>query len=281
VEWARLDWKGCGQHLWREIQEDQITNGAAALAFYMILALFPSAIFGLSVFADLPLAHLKQAATDLIREALPGAAAESLTGTVQAVTSQRDTGLLTFGFVFALWSATSGVHGLMHQLNIAYEVRESRSFLRARATALLLTLGFFALVLGALVLIIFGGILQAYIGNRLGWSGALLTVFAVLRWLIIILALNAAFALIYLLGPNLEQRLVCVSPGCLTGTACLLISSIAFKAYVDRFSDYGAQYGALGGVIVLLLWLFTVGWSILFGAELNDVLRRRSRSILA
>jgi uncharacterized BrkB/YihY/UPF0761 family membrane protein len=117
-------------------------------------------------------------------------------------------------------------------------------------------------------------ILQSYIGEHLSWSGALLSVFAVLRWLIVIVALNAALAGIYLLGPNLEQRFVGVVPGCLTGTACLLVSSIAFKAYVDRFSEYGAQYGALGGVIVLLLWLFTAGWSILFGAELNDALRR-------
>lgn len=272
---ARLDWKDCCRHLLREIQEDQITNGAAALAFYMILALFPSAIFGLSVFADLPIAHLQQAATDLIREALPGTAAESLTGTVQSVAAERSTGLLSFGFAFALWSATSGVYGLMHQLNIAYEVDESRGFLRTRATALLLTFGFFGLVLGALALIIFGGLLQSYIGEHLGWSGALITVFAVLRWVIIIVALNAAFALIYRFGPNLEQRLVWVLPGCLTGTACLLISSIAFKAYVDGFSDYGAQYGGLGGVMVLLLWLFAAGWSILFGAELNDVLRRQ------
>jgi membrane protein len=275
VERARVDWKACGRHLLRELREDQISNGAAALAFYMILALFPSAIFGLSVFADTPIAHLQQAATDLIRESLPGSAAESLTGTVESVASQRSTKLLSFGFAFALWSATSGVRGLMHQLNIAYEVEESRSFLRTRATALLLTVGFFGLVFGALALIIFGGILQSYIGEHLGWSGALLSVFAVLRWLIIIVALNAALAGIYLLGPNLEQRFVWVAPGCLTGTACLLVSSIAFKAYVDRFSDYGAQYGALGGVIVLLLWLFTAGWSILFGAELNDALRRQ------
>jgi membrane protein len=275
VERAHRDWKGCCQHLLREIREDQIANGAAALAFYMILALFPSAIVGSSVLADLPIAHLQQAATDLTREALPGSAAESLTGTVQSVASQRNAGVLSFGFAFALWSATSGVHGLMHQLNIAYEVKEERSFLRARATALLLALCFFGLVLGALALIIFGGTLQSYIGDHLGWSEALITVFAVLRWLIIIVALNVALALIYLLGPNLEQRFVWVTPGCLTGTACLLLSSIAFKAYVDRFSDYGAHYGGLGGVIVLLLWLFTAGWSILFGAELNDVLRRR------
>ena len=245
----------------------------------MILALFPSAIFGLSVLGDVPIAHLRQAATDLIREALPGSAAESLTGTVQSVASTRSTGLLSFGFAFALWSATSGVHGLMHQLNIAYEVKESRGFLRARAIALLLTFGFFGLVLGALALIIFGGISQSYIGDHLGWSEALISVFAVLRWLIIIVALNAAFALIYLLGPNLRQRLVSVMPGCLTGTACLLLASIAFKAYVDGFSDYAAQYGGLGGVIVLLLWLFTAGWSILFGAELNDVLRRRTGAL--
>jgi membrane protein len=275
VESVHFEWKGCCKHLWREVCEDQIGNGAAALAFYMVLALFPSAIFGLSALAYLPIPNLQQAATDVVREALPGSAAELVMGTVESVISQRNTALLSFGFAFALWSATSGVRVLMGQLNVAYEVAEKRSFLRRQVTALLLTFAFSALVLGALALIIFGGMVQSFVGERLGWSDGLLVMFAGLRWLIIIAALNVAFALIYYLGPNLKQRFVLVTPGCLTATAALLIASSVFKAYVERFSDYGALYGSLGGVIVLLLWLFAAGWSILFGAELNDVLRQK------
>jgi membrane protein len=270
----QFDWKHCCKSLWREINEDQIANGAAALAFYMVLALFPCAIFCLSVLPYLPIPHLQQAMMDLAREVLPDNAAELLTSTVQAVVSRRRYGLLSFAFLFMLWSATSGLHGLMQQLNVVYEVEEDRSFLRARGVALLLTVAFFGLVLGAFALIILGGMLQDYIGHHLGWSQGLLALFAGLRWLIIISALHFAFSLVYYLGPNLDQPFVLVTPGSLLATLVLLGTSMAFKLYVNRFSDYDALYGSLGAVIVLMLWLFVAGWVTLFGGELNDVLRR-------
>jgi membrane protein len=177
-----------------------------------------------------------------------------------------------------LWSATSGLHGLMQQLNVVYEVEEERSFLRARGLALVLTAAFFGLVLGALALIIFGGIVQAYVCNRLGWSDGILGLFAGFRWLIIISALHFAFSLIYYLGPNLQHPFVLITPGSSAATLLLLVVSVGFKFYVNRFSDYDALYGSLGAVIVLMLWLFAVGWVVLFGAELSDVLGRRRGS---
>lgn len=273
----QFDWKPCCKSIWREINEDQIANGAAALAFYMVLALFPCAIFSLSALPYLPIPHLQQAMMDLARDVLPDNAADLLTSTVQSVVSRRRYALLSFAFVFMLWSATSGLHGLMQQLNVVYEVEEDRSFLRARGVALLLAVAFFGLVLGAFALIICGGMLQAYIGNHLGWSQGLLALFAGLRWLIIISALHFAFSLVYSLGPNLEQPFVLITPGSLLATLALLGASMAFKLYVNRFSDYDALYGSLGAVIVLMLWLFAAGWVTLFGAELNDVLRRERR----
>jgi membrane protein len=176
--------------------------------------------------------------------------------------------------LFTLWTATSGLHGLMQQLNVVYEVEEERSFLRARGLALLLTAAFFALVVGALALIIFGGEVQTYVCTRLGWSDGLLGLFATLRWMIIISALHFAFSVIYCVGPSLEQPFVLITPGSSVATLLVLGASSAFKFYVDRFSDYDALYGSLGAVIVLMLWLFAVGWVTLFGGELNDVLRR-------
>jgi membrane protein len=277
VDW-QFDWKHCCRSLWRELNDDQIANGAAALAFYMVLSLFPCAIFSLSVLPYLPIANLQQAIMDLVREVLPNNAADLLTSTVQSVMSRRRYGVLSFAFLFTLWSATSGLHGLMQQLNVVYEVEEERSFLRARGLALLLTAAFFGLVLGAFALIIFGGMVQTYVGSHLGWSQGLLLLFAGLRWTIIISALHFAFSLIYYLGPNLKQPFVLITPGSLVATLLLLGISMAFKLYVNRFSDYDALYGSLGAVIVLMLWLFAAGWVILFGGELNDVLRRDQRS---
>jgi membrane protein len=271
----RLDWNLCCRELWREVNDDQISNGAAALAFYMVLALFPAAIFSLGVLPYLPIAHLDRAITDLVHQVLPAPAADLLTNTVQSVVSRRSMALLSFGFAFALWSATSGLHGLMQQLNVVYDVEEERSFLQARGLALLLSVAFFWLVVGALALIIFGGMLQGFIAARLGWSDGLLLLFALLRWVIIISALHFTFSLIYYLGPNLKQPFVLVTPGSVVATATLLLVSVVFKIYVEKFSDYDALYGSIGAMIVLLLWLFAAGWVILFGAELNDVVRRQ------
>lgn len=275
VKLPKVAWKRLCRELWREIDEDQISNGAAALAFYMVLALFPLAIFCLSVLPYLRIEDLQQTVMDLVREALPGSAADLLTSTVQSVVSQRRSGLLWFSFVFAIWSATSGLHGLMQQLNVVYEVEERRTFLQARGLALLLTVAFFCLVVGALALITGGGMLQMYIGNTLGWSPVLRLAFGLLRWVIIILALHFAFSLIYYLGPNVKRRFELITPGSVAATVSMLVASLAFKTYVNRFSTYDAVYGGLGAMIVLLLWLFAAGWVILFGAELNDVVLRR------
>lgn len=268
-----LPWKPFVKGLWQEVRQDRLSNCAAALAFYLLLALFPAAIFGLSLLPYLPIPRVDDAIMDLVRQALPPSAADLFTGTVQNVASRRG-GLLSFGFVFAIWSASKGMLAVMQQLNVVYDVEEERSFLRARATAVVLTLLFCVLVLGALSLVVFGGMVQAHIGDRLGWSSGLLFTFAALRWVIIFGALHLAFALIYHLAPNVEQRFVLITPGSVFATVMLLLASLAFKLYVSNFGRYDAVYGGLGAVIVLLLWLYGIGWVMLLGGEINELTRR-------
>ena len=155
------EWKQLGKGLVREVKDDHVPNGAAALAFYMVLALFPAAIFALSLLPYLPIPNLKDAIMDLVRQALPGSAADMLTGTVESVVSRRSGGLLSFGFLFSIWSASNGMYAVMQQLNVVNGVTERRSFVRAHAVALLLTLCFFVLVVGAHALVLFGGMLQS------------------------------------------------------------------------------------------------------------------------
>jgi membrane protein len=249
-------------------------NGAAAVAFFSLLALFPAAIFGLSLLPYLAIPHLEEAILHLVGQTLPAGAGDMLTGTVTRLVSTRSERLLSFGAVFAVWSATTGVAALIQQLNVVYGVEEGRSFLRRRATALLLAALFFVLVVGALSLVVFGGTVQSYVGDHFGWSLLLRDVFAGLRWVIIVLSLHLAFALVYHLGPDVKHRFAFFTRGSVFATVGLLVASVAFKVYVSRFGHYDALYGSLGAVIVLLVWLYVAAWVTLLGGAINDVTRR-------
>ncbi len=266
------------RRLWRELAEDCVADGAAALAFYLVLALFPGAIFVISVVPYLPVPHLQQAVVDLTSQVLPASAAQVVTKSVQTVASGSSSLLLAFGLLFAVWSASSGLAGVMSQLNVIYDVKERRSFWRVRAIAAVLASAFCGLSLGALTLAVFGGMLQAYIGERLGWSDTLLMIFASLRWVIIVVALHFAFTLVYHLGPNLKRAFRWVTPGSIFATLGLLLASLALKLYVARYSSFDALYGGLGAVIVLLVWLFLAGWVILVGAEIDATRQNQPRA---
>jgi membrane protein len=257
------------RRLWRELVEDSVADGAAALAFYLVLALFPGAIFAISVVPYLPVPHLQQAVVDLTGQVLPDSAAQVVTKSVQTVASGSSSLLLAFALLFAMWSASSGLAGVMNQLNVIYDVKETRSFLRIRAIAALLALAFCGLSLSALSLAVFGGMLQAHIGERLGWSDTLLMIFASFRWVVIVTALHFAFTLVYYLGPNVKHPFRWVTPGSLFATVGLLVASLALKLYVARYSSFDALYGGLGAVIVLLVWLFLAGWVTLVGGEID------------
>jgi membrane protein len=278
VAWRTFDWGHTARNLLREVKGDHLALGSAALAFYMVLALFPAAIFGLSLLPYLPIPDLEQTIMELVHQALPAEVAGLLTGTVTSIVRNRSGGLLSFGFLFAIWSASSGLHAVMLALDLVYEVEERRSLAKARGVALALTFAFFVLVVGALALVVFGGMLEAFIGRHLGWSGALRAAFALIRWVVIVGALDLGFAIVYWAGPNLQQPFALLTPGSVFATIAIILASIGFNVYVSHFSHYGAIYGSLGAVIALLVWLFITGWVILLGAEVNRLGLRSAQS---
>jgi membrane protein len=277
--------KGFGKELLVKAKKDQITIGAAAVAFYSMLALFPAAIFVLSILPYLPIPNLEQAIMDLVRQAMPGDAANVFTDNVKNVVHQRKAGLLSFGFLLTLWTASAGMNAVIKRLDVTYGVEETRPFWKVRGTALLLTLVVAALVLGSLSLAVFGGTIQSWAGDTFGWSDALLTVFAVLRWVVILAALMLALAVTYHYGPNVRphadalgtrRKLRIVTPGTVAGTAALGLAALGFKLYVGNFASYDKVYGSLGAVIVLLMWLFVTGLGLLFGSEVDSLTRARA-----
>jgi membrane protein len=259
-----------------EISNDNVFNGAAALGFYLTLAIFPAIILLMSIIPYLPIDRVDQAIMDLLGQALPAEAFDMVAGVVSEVTSDRSGGLLSFGVLGTMWAASTGMYAIMQQLNITYDVKEGRSFLHARATALMLSVLFAVLVIGAFSLIVFGGVIQDWIGNRFGFTDALLTFFVVFRWVVIVLALLLGFAIIYRYAPNVEQKFSFITPGSVLGATLLIIASLGFAMYTSNFADYSATYGSIGAVIVLMLWLYIAGLVILLGSEINALLEHTS-----
>jgi membrane protein len=264
-----IRWTQFLRDLAREIKRHNLANGAAALAFYLMLAFFPAAIFALSLLPYLPIPHLKDALMDLLRQVMPGEAAKLFSTTVENVVSHRRGGLLSFGLLFTLWSASNGLYAIMQQLNVTYGVQEGRPLWKSRGIALLLMVLFVVLIAGAFGLVVFGGAMQSWLGAHVGWSPVLLTAFAVFRWVVIAFAVLLGFALVYYLGPDVEQKFRFITPGSVAATVGMVLASLGFRLYVSNFAHYDATYGSLGAVISLLMWLFLTGWVILLGSEIN------------
>ena len=264
--------------LTEKLKQDRVTNGAAALAFYWMLAVFPAMIFVLTALPYLPIPHLEQAIMDLLRQTLPAAAASLFEDTVKSVVSNRNAGLLSVSAVFAIWSGSAGTYALMQELDAIHDACETRPFWKARAISLLLAGASVLLILGSLGLAVLGGVIQGWLGARFGFSGALLAFFAALRWVIIAFALLVAIALVYTFGPSRhERRFALFTPGTVVGTLALALASFGFRVYVGHFASYDKMYGSLGAVIALLMWLYVAGLAILVGAEIDTLSTRERR----
>ena len=261
-----------GRRLWRKFQDDDVLNGAATLAFFFLLAIFPAAIFVLSLLPSVSIPHLQQAIVDLLHQALPEQSAKLFEETVRGATSDR-TQLVTIGLIFTVWSASAGVYAIMEQLNRVYEVKDRRGFWRARGIAILLMLLFVLLAIAALSLVIFGGVVQLWLASIIGWSRPLLFFFVVLRWIILAVALLLALAMIYRFGPDVNLKFQFISPGNVVAAALIALASIGFRFYVSKFGNYSATYGNLAAMIVLILWIYLAGIVLLVGCEINAILR--------
>ena len=259
------------------VNEDNVFNGAAALAFYLTFSIFPALVSLMSVIPYLPIEDVDVAIMDVVGQALPDEAAVLVEGIVADVTARERGGLLSLGLVVALWVASAGMYAIMQQLNITYGVREERSFLRARATAIVLSLLFGMLVIGLFSLVVLGGVIEDWLGGRLGYSDALVTGFAVVRWILVLAATTLGIAFIYRFAPNVRKPLRYIWPGSVFATAMLILASAGFSTYIAHFADYSATYGSIGAVIVLMFWLYIAGLVILVGSEINAILEAQDR----
>ncbi|MGN6187614.1 MAG: YihY/virulence factor BrkB family protein [Conexibacter sp.] len=267
-----------------EFKEDNMTDWAAALTYYGLLALFPALLALVSivgVFGD-PMTTTRKL-TEIVTSVGPSPAADTFSGPIRSITSNRSAaGIMFFvGLGIALWSASGYIGAFMRASNVVYETPEGRPFWKLRPLQMLVTLVMVVLLaLLALSLVLTGPVVDQVAGP-LGVSSAATTVWDIAKWPVMLAVVILMIGVLYHAAPNVElPGFKWVTPGAIVAVVVWLIASALFGLYVANFGSYDKTYGALAGVVVLLIWLWITNLALLFGLELNAE-RERSREIKA
>lgn len=261
-------WKDILKRTKDESTRDNIPLVAAGVAFYLLLSLFPLLIAAISIFGLVVEPVELERSMGQLLAALPSQARGVVESQLHNIASAAGTGLqlgLVLSIAVALWTASSGMSNLMKALSLAYD-EQPRGFVKGRLMALALTLGGIVLLGVALAIIIGGPIVYRFL-QLPGWA---LVVAQLVQWAVLAALFIGGLGLLYHFGPNRDRpEWIWVSPGAVVATVLLLLISVGFSFYVSQFGSYNETYGAIGGVIVLLLWLYFASFAVLVGAEMN------------
>lgn len=273
---------GFVQYLIMSLKRVEMSGSGAQLAFFFLLSFFPLLIFLVTL---LPYLKLEQEQVfEIMAEIMPGEIFKMVEDILSQVLTTQNGGLLSVGIIGTLWTASRGVDALMKALNKAYDVEGKAGFIN-RSWSLLFTISFVVIILTALVLPIFGqqilNISLNYIG--LDISDEIASLWTFLSWITPPLLILLLMTAVYWIVPNTNPRIKLFSiwPGALIATAGFLALTYGFSFYINNFGNYNATYGSIGGVIVLMLWLYFIGMILVFGGIVNAAFERRRKAIAA
>jgi membrane protein len=273
---SKRSWFGVLKRSAKEFQDDNLTDWAAALTYYGILAIFPALLVLVSVLGLIG-DSATQPLIDNLAEVAPGPAQEILTNALENLQGAQGAAGFAFvlGLALALWSASGYVAAFMRASNVIYDIEEGRPLwktlpLRVGLTVVLLVL----VAITAAAVVVTGGIARE-LGEVIGVGDTAVTVWQIAKWPVLLLIVSFMFALLYWAAPNVKQPgFRWISPGGVLAVIGWIIASLAFALYVANFASYNKTYGALAGPIVFLLWLWISNICILLGAEFNAELER-------
>ncbi|SBV06116.1 membrane protein [Streptomyces sp. MnatMP-M77] len=265
-----------------EFKRDELTDRAAALTYYAILALFPALLVLVSLLG-IAGKETTQTVVDNMQKLAPGAARDVLTNAVTQLQSSSGTGwiMAIAGLLAALWSASGYIAAFIRTSNVVYDVPEGRPAWKVLPVRVGLTLALMVLAcVSALIVVLSGGIARQ-IGTALGVGDTAMTVWAIAKWPILVLLVTIMLALLYWAAPNAKGRgFKFVSLGSLLALLIWMVASAAFAFYVANFGSYNKTYGALAGVIIFLVWLWITNLAILLGLEF-DAEMARERAVIS
>jgi membrane protein len=270
------EWRSVVKRTLREFQDDHITDLAAALTYYGVLAIFPMLIVIISLLGLIGTSVTEPVIHNLETVA-PGPAKSILTGAVTNVQSHQGTAGTAFvvGLLVALWSASGYTGAFMRAANVIWDVPEGRPIYKTLPIRFGITLVTVILLTLSALAVVFTGSLAGRLGDLIGVGSTAVMVWDIAKWPVLMLIFAGILAILYYTAPNVRQPgFAWVSAGSVLAVVLWLVASALFAAYVANFSSFDKTYGTLASVIVFLIWLWITNIAILLGAELNAELER-------
>src|SRR5262245_24881236 len=260
--------------VWAEISKDELLDRAVVCAYCSVFSLFPTLLSLTTLLGMIPGRDLMGRLMASVQELLPPDAASLVQRTLTEVQRGAGSGLLSVGAAAALWGASRGMASIITTLNVVYGVTSRRPWWRQQVAAVVLTVMFSVLALAALLSVVFGERIGHAAAAWTGLWGLFTTVWGLLQWPLGFLFVLTGIDLVYHLAPAVRQRWYWLTPGSAFAGVAWTAVSLGLRAYVSHFPNYNATYGSIGGVILLLLWLYLSGMALLVGGEINSVIAR-------
>jgi len=258
-----------------EFRKDELTDRAAALTYYGVLAVFPAMIALISILGLIGKPAI-QPLVDNLGSLAPGPVRDLLVNMLnQLQTNQSAAGVtLAIGIVLALWSASGYVAAFMRSANVVYDIGEGRPVWKTLPVRFGVTVAVVVILALVAIGVVFTGILASRMGEVLGVGDTAVTVWNYAKWPVLVLLIAFVIALLYWAAPNVKRGFSWVTPGGLLAVLIWLAASALFGVYVANFSSYDKTYGSLAGVIIFLVWLWISNTAILLGLEFNAEMER-------
>ena len=251
------------------LQEGAITTRASSLAFNFFLAFFPSIIVFFTLIPYIPISGFQETLMEILSNILPPSTNTATFNTLEDIINNQRGGLLSIGFILALYFSTNGMSSLIQAFNSSYHIRENESILKHQLLSIILTIILSALVFLTIILIIFGKAAILYLIEYEIISQNQITLLNIAKWVILTFMLFIGITTIFNFGHSIKSRTKIFSPGALLATLFIILTSVVFSYYIDNFSQYNKIYGSIGTLIIILLWIYFNAIILLIGFELN------------
>ena len=271
-----VGWGTIFKRTFNEAIADDVLSLAAQQAYYFFFALFPALLAVISIASFFPLQNLIDEVIARLSTVAPREVITIVTTQIDKIAQSNAGGLLTFAFLFTLWSSSAAVLSMCSTLNAAYDITESRPWWKVRLIAIGLTVGLAVFILVSMTLVIAGPGFAEHLATNVGLGDAFKWTWWILQWPVVFVLVVTAIGLVYYFAPDAKQQWVWITPGSLFATVLWVLISLGFKYYVANFENYNETYGTIGGVMVLLLWFYLSSLALLLGAELNAEIEHAS-----
>lgn len=252
----------------------EINSKAAEMSFYLLLSFFPFLIFTISLVVYTPMIKISKYIF-LFKKILPSSAFNIVSSLIQSAIENRSFSFLILSFMLAMYTMSRAVLSLIRGMNRSYNIRETRPYLEILFISLVFVIMIVVLIFTSMILLVFGEKLGSFLFNLIGLDQYFMYIWNLCRYIVGIITIIIILMNLYRFTPNKKLSFREVLPGAIVSTLCWLVASFCYSFYSNNFARYDIIYGSLGGIIVLMTWVYLSSWTILIGCEINARLYKR------